>query len=187
MAHLLASVKGLQSLLKFIDSGDVATTLGDIEMAAARDAFNAVPRANDKLAQIRECITHLSSAQHAYEQFICSRPVGVMTLTRANRESDANVKRRFVLVLKAICYKYVGEERLCRETLGLAKQEVETVRHQGIAKAEGLVGLAWILASAVTGGIFVELGYMAFRGIGQAKDTYGIDDEVFNTIEAELV
>jgi hypothetical protein len=186
MANLLASIKGLQSLLKFIDSGDVAIILGDIEMAAARDAFRAVPRANDKPAQIRECITHLSSAQHAYEQFIYSRPVGNMTITRANRESDANVKRRFVLVLKAICYKYVGEERLCREALGLAKQEVEAVRQQGVAKAEALIGLACILAEAVTGAGLVEIVYMAFKGIGQAKDGYGIDDEVFTSIEGAL-
>jgi hypothetical protein len=186
MAHLLATVKGLQSLLKFIDGGDVAATLGDIEMAAARDAFKAVPQANNKLAQIRECITHLSSAQHAYEQFICTRSVGVMTVVRVSRESDVNVKRRFVLVLKAICYKYVGEERLCREALELAKLEVEAVRQLGIAITESLTGMAWLLAGAVTGVIFVEIGYMAFRGIGQAKDAYGIDDEAFSNIEAML-
>lgn len=186
MANPLASIKGLHSLFKFVDSGDVALTLGDIEMAAARDAFNAVPRAIDKNAQIRECITHLTSAQNAYEQYIYKRPIGIMTVTRANRESDANVKRRFVLVLKAICYKYLNEELLCKEMLGLAKKEITAVRHEGIAKAEALAGITWVLAGAVTGGIIVELGYMAARGIGHAKDAYGIDDEVLNSIETEL-
>jgi hypothetical protein len=69
----------------------------------------------------------------------------------------------------------------------MAKQDVDAGRSEGVAKAEGITGFAWILASAVTGVILGEIGYMALRGIGRAKDAYGIDDEIFSSIEEDLV
>jgi len=180
------AAKSLKDLFGLIETGEIAFSLGDIEMATAKTAFNSVPRTLDKRGQVWECISHLNSAQHAYEQFIRDRAYGNMTITRVNKESDANVKRRFTLVLKAVCYRYLNEQRMCQEALELAKREIDAERPPALGKAEGILGLGYMLASAATGVIFAELGYMAVKGIGQAKDEYGVDEATFDHLVSLL-
>ena len=106
---LLHAAKDIHELYKLIEGGDVAASLGDIEMSAARDAFSAVPYSVDKRGQVWTCIGHLTTAQHAYEHFLRSKRPRNVSWTRHKQHRDANVKRRFVLVLKVVCYKYLNE------------------------------------------------------------------------------
>jgi hypothetical protein len=181
---LLKATKTIHELIQMIDGGDFASSLGDIEMSAARSAFEAVPRAVDKRGQVWECVGHLSSAQHAYEQFILSRPQGNLTITRFTREQDASVKRRFALVLKAACYKYLNEQSLCDDALTLSK-DTPSKDATALDKAAGLAYILSICAAPPI--IFAEIIYMRAQGYGIAKEKYEIDDTTFDTLVTPLV
>lgn len=180
--ELFRAAKSIRDLANLIDGGNISSSLGDVEMAAARTAFDAVSRTVDKRAQVWTCIGHLSSAQHAFEHFIRNRPPGNVTITRSSRESDANVKRRFILVLKAVCYKYLDESVLCHEALNLAQKEVTS----DLNIAEGILGFGYILAGAASGVLFAELFFNGARGVGQASKEYGIDETTFDSLASLL-
>jgi hypothetical protein len=165
---LLNAAKTTHELFAMIDGGDFASSLGDIEMSAARSAFEAVPRAADKRGQVWECIGHLSSAQHAYEQFILSRPLGNVTATRSHRNDDANAKRRFMLIMKAVCYKYLGEQTLCEDTLRLSTETVEK-------NFSGFEWGLWSIQILLFVPLVADILYIELKEIGKADKEYDTD------------
>ncbi len=154
-------------------------------MSAAKAAFEAVPYTVDKRGQVWTCIGHLNSAQHAYEKFILSGPLVIITGTRAVRESDANVKRRFTLVLKAVCYKYLNEQSLCEEALTLSETPVERLERDRTI-LQGVQGVWWIVY-VLTGFMIAEVFYMNAKGIGDAREQYKIDAMTFGNLATLLV
>jgi hypothetical protein len=184
-ASLVAAFKAaktVEELFNIIDSGQVALSLGDVEMSAAKASFEAVPHALDKRGQVWECIGHLTSAQHAYEKYILSRMTGNVTLTRTWRDDDTNVKRRFALIVKAVCYGYLGEQRLCQGALQLANKPVE--KEKSKIEYYGLLG--YLAGSAITGSILAEFAYTFANDIGFAEHSYGIDGETFTNLSSLL-
>jgi hypothetical protein len=170
MVAVFKGLNTLQSMFTALEEGDFSTSLGDIEMRAARSSFAAIPRTNDKRSQVWTCIGHLNSAHHAYEKYIRSRTRGNISITRIWCDGDANAKRTFVLLLKAICYKYLGEEKLCEEAIA-ASDQLET-----LSEMETVVVTAFSAASLFTFAL-AEVAYCRIRGIGSDQKEYAIDEE----------
>jgi len=178
-AVLLKSAKTVHQLIGYVNDGSFADSLGDIEMSAARSAFASVPHSTDKRGQVWACIGHLNSAQHAYESFIRTRSsTGILSLVRSMRDNDARAKRKFALVLKAVCYKYLGEQRLCDEALHAAKIYID---YEVTGFRDALNTIASV-AQVLTCAIVPQYLYAKLNNIGSASTQYGVDNETFNTL-----
>jgi hypothetical protein len=113
---LTVVAKNAKSVHSFIDDGtlfQVLETLGDVEYEAAKEAFEKVKRAKDKRAQLWSVVTHLETAHKAFEKAWRSpyRKYFKMVSFMETVEKD-----QITLALMAVCYRYLGEEKLVLDT-----------------------------------------------------------------------
>jgi hypothetical protein len=185
-SELFGQVNSLAHLLKLVEDGGVSLALGDVAMSAARSSFEAIPKTADKRGQVWTCIGHLDTAQHAYERFILSRTPGNVSGIRVTLDELANIKRRFVLIVKSVCYKYLNEEPLCRESFSLSQQEVSIGRNipRGVFE---IACFAAYFTFTLGLGYIAEGIYMQASGIEKEKERYTLDDATFYRLKSILV
>ncbi len=180
--QLFAHAKSAVHLFEMIEGDKLSSSLGDIEMRAARTAFQEVPRALDKRGQVWTCIGHLNSAQAAYETFILSRTPGNVTGTRSTADDIAGTKRKYVLAVKAICYKYLGEENLCSEALTLAKADFKKSFW-----SDGALGATYAVVGLLsTAAIWEALYNVVVLNTAEREKEYQIDEDTRKNLESIL-
>jgi hypothetical protein len=122
----LKTLKTIVDITSFLESGNVAQILGDIEFEAAKKAFSEVPLASDKRGQIWVCIGHLNSCYEANKRVFRDlgsewNPLSRILAKEFNREAAA-IRIRFALCLTSICYAYLGEKVLCEKHFELIQE-----------------------------------------------------------------
>lgn len=142
-------VRSYQKITDFfspIESGGMALVLGDVELDAAKRAFELMPLVDNKREQSVICSGHLNSSYEGYRTFVKSRTAAhYCSVTQTMLVEAAKVKARFACCLNAVCYAYRGEMRGCRQYMAQAGQELKTDLG-GLSQA--VVGL-WYASMAV--------------------------------------
>ena len=120
---LINGAKTFNTLKKFIEEGGIERTLGDLEMDAAKEALRKRGSAIDKGSQVWSAVTHLESSYLAYlKAFAKYNTVHAISHQTRARYKELFSKAVFSLCLMSVCYKYLGEERLCVEQIDKALQ-----------------------------------------------------------------
>lgn len=117
---LVASVGIARTALNFVEGGPLEAALAELNMSAAVAALQKTRQANDKRAQVWSAVNHLEGAQAAIESKL-QRRGRLMVVARYHRWEFLVNKHRYILALMALCYRYLGEERLAQQAFTQAK------------------------------------------------------------------
>jgi hypothetical protein len=115
---LLAAVGSARAIANFVEGGELANALADLGLAAARDALSKIPYANAKTKPVESAINHLEAAEAATRDTIQNRGTRLFWSNEIALV-EAIHKRRYILALMALCYRYLGEQELTRRTLSM--------------------------------------------------------------------
>jgi hypothetical protein len=110
---LVAAVSSGKKLHDFVNSSSLGDALAEIELDAAYQALAKVSDAKDKASQLWSVVNHLETAEVAAEKASRS-PYGILDPVYSYECYD---RRVVIIVLLAIIYKYLGEEKLCMSTM----------------------------------------------------------------------
>jgi hypothetical protein len=117
MIDLVVAAKSVNTVVNVVEGGTLESTLADLGLAAAKDALSKVTYAEDKRAQVWSAVNHLEQAESALRTTIQTRGNRLMYVNRPGLEEDLIQKRRYMLGLMAVCYRYLGERALTERTL----------------------------------------------------------------------
>jgi hypothetical protein len=114
MIELVSALKSARSLRNFIEDGGLEQAVGSIDVSAAVDAIRKMHTAKDPRAQIWSAVNHLEGAEQAYR-----KAANRWQLRYFNSYESTFMfgKVRYVLCLQGACYRYLGEDALCRAAL----------------------------------------------------------------------
>lgn len=115
---LLGFTKSLQALRIFIMEGGVVEILADTDLAAARTAFAKIRHAKNPHQQLWSSINHLEVAHERFRRIYHGK--NSLFIQGSVYFERISHKDRFVLCLMASCYKLLGEDTLCRQSLDQA-------------------------------------------------------------------
>lgn len=107
---ILTAVEAYTSLVDFITRGKlemILSSIGDVELLAARDALAKEDSSNKKKAPVRSAVTHLESAHVAYRSLYEDRS----TAFRHASFVLAIHKDCYTMSMMAECYLYLKENR----------------------------------------------------------------------------
>jgi hypothetical protein len=121
---LLATIKAAKTLSSFVEGGALGEALSDAGLRAAHDALEKVPDAMADGQQVWSAINHLEFADAALAQLFARRGEALLW-SRRIRFWELVGKRRYILCLMAVCYRYVGEEKLARRALWTSLHDEE--------------------------------------------------------------
>jgi len=119
---ILAIAKNLKSLKDFIEDGELAHFIGDIELKAAKEALSKVKIANDKDAQTWQAISHLESSLHYFQSLYLGKNTSTPVVYQAVKRNLYARKSKWTLFLMAVCYKSLEEKKLLKKTISEAKE-----------------------------------------------------------------
>jgi hypothetical protein len=114
---LVASVKLAQTAARFVEGGPLEEALAELDMTAAHAALLKAGDARDTRAQVWSAVNHLEGAQAAIDSKLRRRG-SFIAAARVHRYEFLVDKLRYVEGLMAVCYRYLGEERLAQQALG---------------------------------------------------------------------
>jgi hypothetical protein len=118
MVELLASVQDARSVANFVEAGELAEALANLRTKGASDEPNKTSYSEDNKTQVQAALTHLEAVESALSKTL--KKYGSVLQTFRPARCDFLVdKRRYVLALMALCYRYLGDkeltERACTE------------------------------------------------------------------------
>jgi len=154
---LLQGTQGTKALIKFLESGELATKiLADVEFKAAQASLSKAKLASDSKSQVWNAISQLETSYQAHIRTIESYQWWHTGFAARFIDLDiATRKARYTLCVMSICYAYLEEQELCRKHLSLARSLI--CDYQEKFAPEG-----WNLARAKLAG---HIGTLA-RGLG---------------------
>ena len=127
---LIGLAQNLYKLQHAVRTGEIEEILSDSDLEAARDAFRKVSLANDRTAQIWSAVNHLESAHSKIRSAYYKKKSYV--LGKAMFLDRMQKKDRYVLCVLSICYYFLGEKKLCIQSLQLAQDVKEEMYGHGI-------------------------------------------------------
>ena len=101
------------------DLVSILSSLGENEYLSATEILSKVQLANEPRDLVLIAVGHLSSANTSYKQIY--ELAGLKRVFTVLTRELARQKALFTLAIMAICYKYLGEERLVVSTLEEAR------------------------------------------------------------------
>lgn len=113
--ELFSAVGSARAVANFVEGGPLTNALADLGIDAARSALSKTQYAIDKRAPVQSAITHLEGVESVLGRTL-ERYGLVLQGLRWNRYYYLLYKRRYALALMALCYRYLGEEELCKRT-----------------------------------------------------------------------
>jgi hypothetical protein len=116
MIDLVLAAESVNTIVGVVEGGALESTLADVGLVAAKDALSKVPHAEDKRAQVWSAVNHLEEAESALRNTIKTRGNRLMFVNQLGLEVMIE-KRRYILGLMAVCYRYLGERALTERTL----------------------------------------------------------------------
>lgn len=129
---LLRSTKGIQALIKFVESGELATTiLADVEFKAAQASLSKANLANNSKSQVWNAVSQLETSYQAHIRTIESYQWWHTGF--AGRFIDSEIamrKARYTLCVMSICYAYLEEKELCRQHLVMARSLMQNYQEK---------------------------------------------------------
>lgn len=172
-------------LFALLETGQIANTIGDIELSAAKDAFARIATAKDKRGQVQICVGHLNSAYSAYVHIIDDAGFLDRTLvSRLFRLYSAQTKGCFVLCLRAICFAYLEEVSHCEQDLWSALQ----LKNREVSS--GAAAMIWFGSGVTINPIAAyDVAYAAFRSHLRPDndDDFEVDSDLINELERKLL
>ena len=128
------AVESVTSLVNFVDKGGVTkilATIGSVEYKAAILAFDNARKARNPAAEYRLAIGHLQSSHIAHKklQKVSGNILYVLYPTMFKK---ACIKDCFSCALMAVCYAYLKEPVLARESIELAKLAAVSYHYDGL-------------------------------------------------------
>jgi hypothetical protein len=130
--ELVAAVRSVKAVSDFVEGGPLGNALADLGLEAAKDALIKAFYAKDKRSQIWSAINHLEEAEVALRKATQDRKI-LMTFFHIERLAHLIIKRRYILGLMAICYRYLDERELAERTCLQLYEGIE-------GKKKGFVG-----------------------------------------------
>jgi len=122
---IVVAAKAAGTVVRFVEGGPLAEALAELNVKAALSALNKAKTAEDRRAQVWSAVNHLEGAQAALDSKIFgARGKAQLAFRVANWYMLMN-KRKYVLALMSICYRYLGEETLAQQALELVRAETE--------------------------------------------------------------
>jgi hypothetical protein len=119
----MASLKAVKTIADFVETGQLEEALSDIGMAAAVNALQKVPHTDQPGMQVWSAVNHLEGAEAALTAAL-RRRAKLMFWANPLRQDDLEEKRRYVLCLMAICYRYLRQEQLALQALERVFEDV---------------------------------------------------------------
>lgn len=116
---IVQAARSYESLKKYVESGELARTLGtigDVASDAATEALTSARFASRPTEETGRAITHLQLAHKAFE-----RKWKGDGYSSYAEQMEAAAKDREMLVLMALAYQYVGDRALALRTLELVE------------------------------------------------------------------
>lgn len=157
--EMIRTYKKITDFFNPLESGSIASVLGDVELGAAKRAFEMMPIVNNKREQSVICSGHLNSSYEGYRTFVKSRTAAnYCSVTQTMLVDAAKVKARFVCCLNAICYAYRSELPGCRQYMDLAQEELITDLS---GPSQAVVGL-WYFSTLIINPIPIVEGVVGF-------------------------
>jgi hypothetical protein len=120
---IMASLKAARTIGAFVETGQLEAALSDIGMAAAVNALQKVPHADQRNMPVWSAVNHLEGAEAALVAAL-RRRAKLIFWANPLRGEVLDEKRKYVLCLMAICYRYLREEQLALQALERAGEEV---------------------------------------------------------------
>lgn len=170
-------------LFALLETGQIANTIGDVELSAAKDAFARIATAKDKRGQVQICVGHLNSAYSAFISIIDN--AGFLDRTSVSRGLtlvSAQIKACFVLCLRAICFAYLGERDHC-------EQDLRSARELHGKEVVGTGFTLWTMSAIFFNPVaWADIGYTAVRGFTNPNndDDFKIDSDLIDELERKL-
>jgi hypothetical protein len=115
---IVVALKSAGTVKSFVETGQLEEAIGSVNLAAALKSTRKLPVARDPRGQIWSSINHLEAAEEAFRR-IEQRPAIAWVNTR--RYASACFSRVYAFCLLAVCYRYVGESELSRQSLDAAE------------------------------------------------------------------
>lgn len=175
---LLSGAAKLRDLFRLLESGELASLLADIEFAAAKEAFERIAASIDKRAQVRTCIGHLNSCYHGYAAALAGMSTLDRTLwARGDHFEAIKIKAIFILCVRGICHRYLGEENLWPEDFKLAT----SMRNRQI-QSVGLSGLWFVSGAVINPLVYIDLVTMVIKNELPQARIYELDEPGFERL-----
>jgi hypothetical protein len=153
---LMAAVSSGKKLHDFANSSSLGEALAEIQLDAAYQALEKVSEAKDRVSQLWSVVNHLETAEVAAQRAENS----LYNYVDAVHSDEARNRRVVIVVLLAIIYKYLGEEKLCMSTLDkLINPPVPTRSkwEQILIKLEPVLYVPWmiifLIPNVITGNV----------------------------------
>lgn len=184
LSDLIRSSSAAGELFAILESGSIAGVFGEIEFAAAREAFQRVATAEDKRGQVQTCIGHLNSSYSAFaHQLRTAGFLDRMLVSRNVQLMAAQEKAVFVLCVRAICHAYLAERTHCEEDLELAHAVLKE-------NPLGTAGTLWAASSVINPVAAADVAYMAYKSTrtpGGEFNAYKVEEGTIDDLRARLL
>ena len=157
--------------MRFVEGGQLAEALAELNLTAARTALVKADTASDKRAQVWSAVNHLEGAVAALDSKLRGGR-GKAQYVRPHNWALLGHKRAYALALMAICYRYLGEEHLAQEAVASGRGGADLALPEGMS----LWAIAPILVTSLNpvDSVREELG----------QETYRVDWTEFNSLRA---
>lgn len=133
-ATIVSAVQSYNSVCKFVTGGELleaVSTIGDIELEAARLALDGSRMARNPEAQVWSAINHLQTALIAYRKGHKNLSTGFKKNLSYSSTTVVLRKLRWVSCLMAVCYLYVGEIELAKDAVKAAREAKRLLMENG--------------------------------------------------------
>jgi hypothetical protein len=116
MIDLVLAAESVNTIVELVEGGALESTLADLGLIAAKDALSKVPHAEDKRAQVWSAVNHLEEADSVLRTTLQTRGKRLANLNEVGLQQMIE-KRRYLIGLMAVCYRYLGERALTERAL----------------------------------------------------------------------
>jgi hypothetical protein len=147
---LVVSVKAARTAARFVEGGALEEALSELNLGAARIALRSADLAVTPEAQVRSAVTHLEAAKAAAVAKLQKRRL-LRNLTRIRQVFIDGNRLRYINGLLAICYRYLGEERLAEQSLALAKSP------DGMGETQATDAELWTILAGMVVSLFTAI------------------------------
>ncbi len=142
---LLKAAASAKSLMKFIEGGGVADVIADTNLAAAKISLNKTNFANNSREQVLISVGQLETALAAVANQSATSPgLKAGDVRMMGRDHQLADQHRMICCLISLCYRYLGEDELCRRQFEIAMNPPE---RQGV----DVLGMVGFLSLSFTG------------------------------------
>jgi hypothetical protein len=114
---IVVALKSAGTVKTFIETGQLEEAIGSVNLTAALKSTRKLPLARDPRGQVWSSINHLEAAEEAFRRVERRESIAWVN---ARRYASACFSRVYAFCLLAVCYRYVGENELSRQSLDAA-------------------------------------------------------------------